>query len=189
MEAIAFPALLRQARESAGITQRYLAEATGISAPMIAQLESGKRHPKRRHIEEISRVISDDPLVCDRLLMAADMLPNTIESILESDPLVNRVWQLLHADYPERSRVAIRSWILTGIERAERFVQEVPPSKQNNEGLLRYPVIPGCSECRQPVDVAGTGLAYWCGYCNQEVLNPIPIPVPKEYRGQKSEPD
>lgn len=40
-----FPSRMKKARENMGYTQTYVADATGISQPIIANIESGKREP------------------------------------------------------------------------------------------------------------------------------------------------
>lgn len=48
------PSRMKRARENMGYTQTYVADATGISQPIIANIELGKREP---NIENLCTLI------------------------------------------------------------------------------------------------------------------------------------
>ncbi|MDK2821405.1 MAG: hypothetical protein PWP31_1370 [Clostridia bacterium] len=52
---------LRQTREERGLTQAQLAEAAGVSAGLIGQIEKGKVHPSLKTLEKIGKVLDISP--------------------------------------------------------------------------------------------------------------------------------
>ncbi len=77
-------------RQNAKLTQRELAEATGISRSMIAQLETGKRRPSRGLLQRLCRAANASGLDEARLMLAYGFLPaggtlERIKAVLQAD--------------------------------------------------------------------------------------------------------
>lgn len=52
---------IRKLREAAGLTQKELAAAIGISEPAVRNFELGNREPKQKHLEKIAIALQIDP--------------------------------------------------------------------------------------------------------------------------------
>ena len=111
--------LLRWARDSTGLTQKQLAEKTGITAGMLTLLEHDKRHLTAEFVERAVMALQMDPALANELRLragldpvASDWTPGVIERgtrglyfRYEPDRLHNllqstRAW--LHDHIPER---------------------------------------------------------------------------------------
>ena len=49
---------IRRIREKRGVTQAWLAEAAGISQPMLCQIERGTKNPSLQIGKEIARLLN-----------------------------------------------------------------------------------------------------------------------------------
>lgn len=74
---------LRRARTARGLTQRELAARTGVGAPHLSKVESGKEQPGRELLERAAEALGLD---VDELLLANGMLPGWVESRAATDP-------------------------------------------------------------------------------------------------------
>jgi transcriptional regulator with XRE-family HTH domain len=70
-QAVAFPAALRKVREAAGISQRGLARASGLTPAYISLLEGGRRTPERSAVERLATALRLDEAGQAALLVAA----------------------------------------------------------------------------------------------------------------------
>lgn len=52
---------IRDLRQAAGLTQKELAVAVGMSEPAIRNFELGNREPKQKHLEKIAMALQVDP--------------------------------------------------------------------------------------------------------------------------------
>lgn len=179
MDGSEFGDVLRTERKAAGFSQALLAEASGIERSTIGRYETGDRAASRATIIALGRAMSPDPAVVDRLLIAAGMIPFHPKGLEQYDSMVQRVWRLLIADKPEPIKRAIRNWLDTGIEKAERFLEErtVEATHDTVEGT-KHPVILGCPRCRGPVEERSKGRSYYCPKCDATMRRPIPVGPP-----------
>jgi transcriptional regulator with XRE-family HTH domain len=69
---VEFGAILRQARDNAGLEGKSLAEKTGILPDTISRFQLGKRFPKRSHVEVIARALNLDEAATADLLAKYD---------------------------------------------------------------------------------------------------------------------
>src|SRR6476659_7121709 len=72
-----FSQALRSARGSAGLSQRALARACGLTPAYMSLLEGGRRRPERGTVERIAAALSLDDAGQDRLLLAAGYAPGS----------------------------------------------------------------------------------------------------------------
>lgn len=54
---------IRRARQSAGMSQRQLAEAVGVTHGLVGQWESHRKAPGRENLRKIAEVTTTDPAV------------------------------------------------------------------------------------------------------------------------------
>ncbi len=95
----AFPGLLRNLRERAGMSQNGLAERAGRDPGTINRLESGKRAPVNRDlVEDLARALDLGPEERDSLLAAAGHLPDVYRQVGLGDPDLRLLADLLGDD-------------------------------------------------------------------------------------------
>lgn len=75
--------LIRAHRERAGLTQRQLAEAAGVTVSYISDVENGRKHPsKPETIRAIAETLGVDP---DELFHSGKRIPDDVLDWLRSD--------------------------------------------------------------------------------------------------------
>ncbi|MBO9308002.1 helix-turn-helix transcriptional regulator [Thermomicrobium sp.] len=70
-----FGSLLKQLRESRGLSQSKLGRRCGISHATVSRLESGSRAPSRSMVSRLARAMSLDDVEFAQLLAAAGFWP------------------------------------------------------------------------------------------------------------------
>lgn len=105
----AFGATLRHARLDAGISQRELARAAGISCSYVAQVESGfLRPPAEPTIRRICAALHQDPAWWIRL---AGKIPEEMRTaVLRASPEALELMRMI-ADLSFDEVLAVKRWI------------------------------------------------------------------------------
>lgn len=87
-QALTFGHALRRVRGGKGITQRTLAEMTGIDTAILSRLETGEARylPNAETIQKIINALQLDQAHADTLFMLAGRLPPDVEKKLLSRP-------------------------------------------------------------------------------------------------------
>ncbi len=70
-----FGHLMRQSRETAGISQRALAQKVGLDVSYINRLESGERRPRRLTLLKLASALGIKGLALDAWFMACELAP------------------------------------------------------------------------------------------------------------------
>ncbi len=92
----AFGTLLRQYRESAGLSQNALARAAGIDPGLVNRLESGKREPASRGtVQQLVAALGLRREEGDGLLHVAGHLPSAFDVVAPTDPTILLVADIL----------------------------------------------------------------------------------------------
>ena len=52
-----FAERIKQARQAAGLTQQQLADQIGVGKSTVAQYEEGRRRPRLRYVERLSKAL------------------------------------------------------------------------------------------------------------------------------------
>ena len=109
---------LRELREAAGISQRTLAKAIGLSHTLLNRSETGSRPPSGP--EEVERIASTLGLAADahdRLLAAAGYWPHPLIALGPGDPTLRALaMALIREDLPAPARAALRRAVEATIE-------------------------------------------------------------------------
>ena len=106
---------IRRFRKRAGLTQKELAAALGVSESFVSQYEIGKREPKRQTLEKISAALGlPNPawLMFDPLPDEDEKEPATVEG---SGPEINP----LYFELSEQDRATVDA-LIDHLSRAER---------------------------------------------------------------------
>ena len=74
---------IKQRRLEKGLTQRELAEATGITVPYMSKIEADRETPTDEKLERIAKALG---LNSDELILAAGRLPEDVIERLTADP-------------------------------------------------------------------------------------------------------
>jgi transcriptional regulator with XRE-family HTH domain len=116
----AFGEALRQARLGAGLSQNELGRRAGINPGTINRLETGEREPTGREmIAALAEALTLPPADRDRLLAAADLLPDPLARLGAADPTLVLVADILaderipageRADFRLQIELAARRW-------------------------------------------------------------------------------
>jgi transcriptional regulator with XRE-family HTH domain len=78
-----FGQTLLELRREAGLSQKRLAPALGVSHTYLSKLESGTAHPSKDLVDRVARYFDYNH---DVLLLAADRIPDDIVRILQDRP-------------------------------------------------------------------------------------------------------
>jgi len=105
----AFPQLLRECREAAGLSQNALARRVDINPGTINRLEAGEREPTGRdQVLALATGIGLDREQTDRLVAAAGYAPTAYDAVGLADPTLIRIAEFLGApNRPPAERQAV----------------------------------------------------------------------------------
>jgi len=97
---------LRTLRKKCKVTMKALADQLGVSESYISRLESGERHPDKELILKMAPILfpEGDQVKLDKLLVAADYTPLSLDQFTGQDDLVHHFQQTLEQQ-PENFQV------------------------------------------------------------------------------------
>lgn len=124
---VKFATALRQAREAAGLSQSRLAARAGYDHSYVSRLESDSRAPTRDAVLNLGNAMGLPDVDRDFLLAAAGFLPERVENLLASEPVVSEVYAVLNdGTLPGDVREDLRSAIRMALRQAQRAVSTWP---------------------------------------------------------------
>ncbi|MTB53922.1 helix-turn-helix domain-containing protein [Lewinella sp. W8] len=92
------PSKIKEIREKKGISQAALAEASGLSATYISQVESGKKSPTLKSLQKLSDAIGVPfPILSFLALEESDVAPQKRSAYKILAPAVNELIQEVFA--------------------------------------------------------------------------------------------
>lgn len=90
-----FAALLKSLREKRSVSQTKLSERADFDHSYVSRLESGSRMPTREAVDRLGEALELEQPQLDSLLAAAGFLPRDLSSLLEGEPVVGEILDLL----------------------------------------------------------------------------------------------
>lgn len=90
-----FGALLKSLRERRKVSQSKLAEEADFDHSYVSRLESGARTPSREAVDKLGKALQLKQQQLDSMLAAAGFLPHDFSSLLEDEPIVGEILDLL----------------------------------------------------------------------------------------------
>ena len=125
-----FATALRQARESAGLSQSRLAAFAGYDHSYVSRLESDSRAPTRDAVLSLANAMGLPDVERDQLLASAGFLPMRVENLLAGEPVVSEVFAVLNdGSLPGDVQEDLRSAIRMALRQAQRAVSSWPSSQ------------------------------------------------------------
>ncbi len=116
---VAFSQLLKQYRESAGVSQSRLAELAEFDHSYVSRLESGSRMPTREAVGKLADALALKNGERDMLLAAAGYMPQRVESLLAGEPVLTDVLHLLqNTEVPDQVRDDVRKMLHLVVKQA-----------------------------------------------------------------------
>lgn len=116
-----FAMALRQCRERQRLSQSRLAAAAGFDHSYVSRLESGTRTPTRDAVVKLGDALTLDDIQTDALLAAAGFMPDRIENLLASEPVVGEMLGILqNGAIADDVREDLRTAISLLIRQAQR---------------------------------------------------------------------
>ena len=120
---LTFAVALREARESAGLSQSRLAAQAGYDHSYVSRLESDSRTPTREAVLGLASAMGLADVDRDQLLAAAGFLPLRVEHLLANEPVVSEAYAVLNdGTLPGEVRDDLRSAIQMALRQARRAV-------------------------------------------------------------------
>lgn len=124
-----FAAALRHAREDSRLSQSRLAAKAGFDHSYVSRLESGTRTPTRDAVVRLAAAMMLDETERDSLLAAAGFMPDRIENLLASEPIIGEILGLLQSRaVPTDVRDDLRTAVTLAVRQAQRAAPTMPSS-------------------------------------------------------------
>lgn len=93
-----FGGTLKFLREACRINQTKLAELADFDHSYVSRLESGERLPTREAVERLATALKLGKTEEDKLLAAAGFVPRDVASLLNGEPILNEILEILQDD-------------------------------------------------------------------------------------------
>lgn len=134
--------MIKRYRLSKGLTQKALAEMSGLACGTIQQYESGKRQPRLDALKKIANSLNTSPLVFMSIEQLGDAAINCVDQgDLETAEFIKDIAQLkFDKTYPDEFKLRIYFDELNqqGKEEALKRVQELTEISKYTEDINNY---------------------------------------------------
>lgn len=128
------PQDLRERRNELGLTQSALADAAGVSQPLIARIEGGDVDPRLSTLRRIVNALDEAE---GEVVRAADLMHETVISVAPDDAVADAVELMQEEAYSQlpvlQNRIPVGSLSLGDVNEAGEAVGDLPVSEVMSE--------------------------------------------------------